>query len=247
MPAVFVHGNPETTAIWDAMFAHLSRKDVIALSPPGFGSPVPDGFDATSDSYVAWLVRELERIGQPIDLVGHDWGGAHVVRVVMSRPDLVRSWASDILGCFEPDYVWHDLARTWQTPGVGEQAVASAVNEPVEQRAARLRTMGLGAAADRVAAGRTADMGRCVLALYRSAAQPAMANWGRDLPNAAKKPGLAIVPTEDHYTGGEDMARRGAGRAGARVALMHGRGHWWMCEDPVQGAAVLDRFFASLS
>ncbi len=172
MPAVFVHGNPETTAIWDAMVEHLSRRDVIALSPPGFGSPIPDGFDATSDSYVAWLVRELERIGQPIDLVGHDWGGAHVVRVAMSRPDLVRSWASDILGCFEPDYVWHDMARTWQTPGAGEQAVASAVNEPVEERAARLRTMGLGAAADRVAAGRTADMGHCVLALYRSAAQP---------------------------------------------------------------------------
>jgi len=247
MPAVFVHGNPEIAAIWDAMFDRLARKDVIALSPPGFGAPVPGGFDASADSYVQWLVAELERIAPPIDLVGHDWGGAHVLRVAMSRPDLIRSWVSDIVGCFEPDYVWHDNARTWQTPGAGEQAVAAAVSAPVDARAARFRSLGLGAAAERVASAMDAEMGRCILSLYRSAAQPAMATWGRNLPSAASRPGLAIVPTEDRYTGGEDMARRGGARAGARVALLHGRGHWWMCEDPAEGAAVLDNFFTSLS
>ena len=35
MPAVFVHGNPESAAIWDELFTHLARKDVVALSPPG--------------------------------------------------------------------------------------------------------------------------------------------------------------------------------------------------------------------
>jgi len=247
MPAVFVHGNPETSAIWDVLFEHLSRKDVVALSPPGFGAPAPEAFDATADAYLQWLVSELERIDRPIDLVGHDWGGGHVLRVAMSRPDLIRSWASDIVGCFEPDYVWHEMARTWQTPAAGEQAVAAAVSAPVAARAARLRSLGVGAAADRVAAAFDATMGRCILALYRSAAQPAMANWGRDLPNAAARPGLAIVPTGDQYTGGEALATRGAARAGARVAVLQGRGHWWMCEDPAQGAGILDQFFASLT
>ena len=36
------------------------------------------------------------------------------------RPELVRSWVSDALSLFEPDYVWHDLAQLWQTPGDGE-------------------------------------------------------------------------------------------------------------------------------
>src|SRR4051794_38842928 len=99
MPAVFVHGNPETPAIWDQLFAHLTRKDVIALSPPGFGAPVPDGFDASADAYVQWLAHALESIERPIDLVGHDWGGAHVLRIAMERPDLIRSWTTDIAGC----------------------------------------------------------------------------------------------------------------------------------------------------
>jgi pimeloyl-ACP methyl ester carboxylesterase len=107
MPAVFVHGNPETAAIWDDLLPQLPRNDVVTLSPPGFGAPVPDGFNATADEYRDWLGRELERIDGPIDLVGHDWGGAHVMRISMERPELIRSWATDVLGLFDPDYVWH--------------------------------------------------------------------------------------------------------------------------------------------
>ena len=44
---VFVHGVPETAAIWDPLIAALGRDDVVALSPPGFGAPVPEGFEAT--------------------------------------------------------------------------------------------------------------------------------------------------------------------------------------------------------
>jgi len=247
MPAVFVHGNPETAAIWDELFTHLARKDAVALSPPGFGVPVPPQFDATADAYLHWLAGELERIGGTVDLVGHDWGGAHVLRLAMARPDLIRSWVSDIAGCFEPDYVWHDMAQTWQTPGAGEDAVARTVAAPAAVRADRFRSLGMGAASDRVAAAIDADMGRCILSLYRSGAQPSMANWGRDLPAAAKRPGLVIVPTEDQYTGGEAMALRAAARAGARSVVLQGRGHWWMCEDPALGARVLNEFFASLT
>jgi hypothetical protein len=44
------------------------------------------------------------------------------------------------------------------------------------------------------------------LALYRSAAQSAMARLGEQLGNAAARPGL-VIPTEDGYTGGERRAR----------------------------------------
>ena len=77
---------------------------------------MPHGWGATVEEYRLWLVGELEAVGEPVDLVGHDWGGGHVANVAMTRPDLLRSWCSDILGVFEPDYVWHDMAQVWQTP-----------------------------------------------------------------------------------------------------------------------------------
>jgi pimeloyl-ACP methyl ester carboxylesterase len=47
MTAVFVHGNPETAAVWRPLLAVLDREDVMCLSPPGFGAPLPSGFGAT--------------------------------------------------------------------------------------------------------------------------------------------------------------------------------------------------------
>jgi pimeloyl-ACP methyl ester carboxylesterase len=247
MPIVLVHGNPETDAIWDDLRRHLGSHEVVALSPPGFGAPVPVGFGATSDDYVAWLGAELEGVPGPIDLVGHDWGGGHVLRLVAARPELVRSWATDIAGCFDPAYVWHERARVWQTPGAGEAAIAQQRAAPAEQRALLYEGLGMSKdAAARCAAAFDDDMGRCILALYRSAAQPKMAEWGADLSGARSRPGLVIIPTEDQYTGGEAPARRTAERAGARVAVLAGLGHWWMCQDPQRGADVLRAFVSSL-
>ena len=247
MTVVLVHGNPETEAIWDELRTHLGRDDVVALSPPGFGAPVPEGFGATSDDYAAWLAAELERIPGPIDLVGHDWGGGHVIRVAMGTPELIRSWVMDIAGCFDPEYVWHDFAQVWQTPQAGEAAIAGMVATPVEARAQQFEGLGMSRdVAARVAAASNAEMGRCILSLYRSAAQPRMTEWGKDLPKAKARPGLVIIATEDHFTGGEVLARRSAERAGAKVAMLPGLGHWWMCQDPKAGAEALKGFFATL-
>jgi pimeloyl-ACP methyl ester carboxylesterase len=116
MTAVFVNGNPETSAIWDSLLGELERRDTLRLSPPGFGAPIPDGFPCTGSAYRDWLIEALEALGQPVDLVGHDVGGSTTLRVAMARPDLLRSWVSDSLGTYDPEYVWHDLARGWQSP-----------------------------------------------------------------------------------------------------------------------------------
>ena len=246
MTVVLVHGNPETDAVWGPLLAELNRDDVVRLSPPGFGAPVPDGWGATVEEYRVWLVGELERFGEPVDLVGHDWGGGHVVNVAMTRPDLLRSWCSDVLGIYEPDYVWHEMAQVWQTPGAGEQAAAGMVHDP-GARAAGLVARGVTPeVAEEFARSWTDDMVRCVLALYRDAAQPALARLGEQLPAAAARPGLAIQATGDHFVGTEEMRRRGAERAGARVAVLDGVGHWWMLQDPARGAAVLAEFWASV-
>jgi pimeloyl-ACP methyl ester carboxylesterase len=248
MTAVFVNGNPETDAIWGPLLAEIGRADVVRLCPPGFGAPVPDGFACSPEAYRAWLAAELEAIGAPVDLVGHDIGGSAVVGVAMTRPDLLRTWVSDSLGAFDPEYVWHDLAQGWQTPDVGERSVAEMLGGPLDGRVERMAGLGIpGPVAEQLAAGQGPEMGRAILAFYRSAAQPVMAELGRGLPAAARRPGLAIIGTEDHFVGSVDMRRRSAARAGARVAVLDGLGHWWMVQDPARAAEVLTSFWAEPS
>jgi pimeloyl-ACP methyl ester carboxylesterase len=248
---VLVHGNPETVAVWDPLVAALGEAgitDVVPLSPPGFGAPVPPGFEATVDGYRDWLSTELERLDGPLDLVGHDWGGGHVATALMARPELARSWANDVLGVFEPDYVWHDLAQAWQTPGVGEQHVAAMLGGTPAEKAERLVGLGISPeVADGMAAGQDEVMQACVLRLYREAAQPAMARRGEALEKLAARPGLAILATEDHFAGDEAVRRRAAERAGAQVAVLRGLGHWWMVQDPDRSVGVLTAFWAGLS
>jgi pimeloyl-ACP methyl ester carboxylesterase len=248
MPAVFVHGNPETAAVWEPLLAELAgfRTDLVCLSPPGFGAPLPAGFGATHADYRDWLAEELTAFGEPVDLVGHDLGGGHVVNVVLSRPDLVRSWVSDVLGVYDPGYEWHELARRWQTPGVGEADVAARFGGTAAARTAVLVERGMSRpVAARVAAGQDEAMGRAVLTLYRSAAAAGAPGLGLPLERAAARPGLAVLATADHVVGTETR-RRAAARAGAQVAVLDGLGHWWMTEDPARGASALTGFWTSL-
>ena len=248
MTVVLVHGNPETDAIWGPLVDALGRTDVVRLSPPGFGAPLPDDFAATYTAYRDWLGDELGRFPEPVDLVGHDWGGGHAVNLVMHHPELVRSWVSDVLGIYDPDYVWHDMARVWQTPGDGEGLVDAMLGGTVGERADRIASLGIPAdIAAALAEGQTPEMGRAILKLYRSAAQPALSDIARDLDAAAARPGLSIVATEDGYVGTEEMKRRAAAHAGARTEVLDGLGHWWMLQDPQRGADALTRFWESLT
>ncbi len=249
MTVVLVHGVPETAAVWDPLVEELGKlgeTDPLRLSPPGFGAPVPDGFVATMDGYRDWLIAELESIDAPVDLLGHDWGGGHVLNVAIGRPDLMRTWVSDVLGVLDPDYVWHDMAQQWQTPEVGEAVVAGFAAMSVAERTEFLAGAGMSAdVAAGVAPGIDDVMGQCILTLYRSAAQPAVALAGERLEAAAARPGMALLPTEDGFVGSIELPRRSARRAGARIEPLEGLGHWWMTQDPAGAARVLVDFWSA--
>ena len=101
-----------------------------------------------------------------MDVVGHDWGALLAVRAISLAPDRVRSWA--VGGApLDPDYEWHQAARLWQTPGVGER-VMEETTAPAMEKA--LAAAGVPAADAAEAAARVdSTMKRCILALYRSA------------------------------------------------------------------------------
>ena len=241
MTAVLVHGVPETARLWDALRSELQRDDVVALSLPGFGNPLPEGFEPTKDAYADWLIGEVEALGQPVDLVGHDWGGGFALRLVSIRPDLVRTWVLDAAGMADPDFAWHDFARMWQTPGEGEAFMEGWLAASPADKAA---TFGAGEepseSVQAMAAAIDRTMTDAILTLYRSAVRT-QDDWGDDFVDIPR-PGLVLVPSEDPFLDGA-AARRSATRAGAGVVDLEGQGHWWMLADPSGAAQLLEAFW----
>jgi pimeloyl-ACP methyl ester carboxylesterase len=244
MPAVFVHGVPDSASMWDPLRSHLERQDVVALTLPGFGTPVPDHWRATKEEYADWIVDQLRDIGEPVDLVGHDWGGILVQRVASTHPELIRSLACGS-GPLDRSYVWHPMAQLWQTPGAGEELTAGMVALPVPDRVEGLA--GAGSPPDLAAEqARQIDerMTSCILALYRSAitvgeewedgvaampARPALVLWGRDDP--------FVTP---------EIAERLARRIDAELIVFDDCGHWWPCERAAESAPALERLWSSV-
>jgi pimeloyl-ACP methyl ester carboxylesterase len=115
----------------------------------------------------------------------------------------------------------------------------------LEDRAGRMAALGIPMDIA-TSAAQGPEMGRAILLLYRSARQPAMAEAGRALQNAAARPGLSLLATDDPYIGPADNRRRAADLAGAGTEALEGLGHWWMLQDPARGAAALTRFWETV-
>jgi pimeloyl-ACP methyl ester carboxylesterase len=237
MPAFLVHGVPDTHRLWDGVRSHLSRKDVVAPDMPGFGSGTPPGWTATKEAYADWLIAEIEKLGEPVDLVGHDWGSLLVQRIVSLRPDLIRTWACGN-GPVDREYVWHDMAQQWQTPGVGE---------------ALMQFMGGDAMIEGlVAGGVPADvapdvvshiderMKTCILALYRSAVRVGE-EW-EDGVAKITRPALVLWGREDPFVAPQ-FAERLAARVRGRLHFFDGCGHFWPHERPKETAELLEAFW----
>jgi pimeloyl-ACP methyl ester carboxylesterase len=238
MPAVLVHGVPDTYRLWNPVCAHLTRGDVLALSLPGFGSSVPNGFDASKEAYVAWLIREIECVGAPVDLVGHDWGATLALRVVSLRPDLIRTWACGS-GVIDVDYVWHDIAQQWQTPGVGEQVMDMLGPEAMEEG---LVAVGVPRPlAHESVQYMDATMKQCILRLYRSAVHVG-AEWQADTEKITR-PALILWGANDPYAG-VPIAQRLAARVRGELVVFEHCGHWWPLQRPAETTAALERFWA---
>ena len=92
---------------------------------------------------------------------------------------------------------------------------------------------------------RDAELGRCVLSLYRSAAQPKMQELGKRLKTTEQRPGLVIIATEDHYTGTQEMCASVAKDLGASIHTLNGLGHWWMFEGAASAAEALLNHWAT--
>lgn len=238
MPAYLIHGVPDSPAVWDAVRARLARPDVVTPTLPGFaGTPLPAGFGASCDEYAAWLVADIARLGAPVDLVGHDWGGLLALRVASLRPELVRTLAVGS-SPLDLEYRWHDTAVAWQTPGVGEQLMAMFGGDVAIER---LVAVGVPRTAAEATVARVDErMKDVILRLYRSAVDVS-ARWA-PATEAIRCPALVVWPVDDPFVE-RRFGTRLAERIQATLLEVDG-GHWWPLTHPREVAAALERLWA---
>lgn len=238
MPAVFVHGVPDTHRVWKTLIRRLRRDDVVTVSLPGFGCEVPPGFDCGKEAYCDWLLSEVDNVGGPVDLVAHDWGAILALRVASLEPKLIRTWA--VGGApLDPEYEWHKVAKLWQTPEVGEQVMEKLTPETL---APGLAAAGV-PAEDATEAARHVDetMKRSILALYRSGVRVG-AEWEHGLTRVSG-PGLVLWGADDPYAA-PVFGSRLASRTGARFVTYARCGHWWQLERAGEVAKELETLWA---
>ena len=241
MPAVLVHGVPDTELMWERLVAALDRQDVVELSLPGFATEVPAGWTATKEAYADWLGARLEEFGEPVDLVGHDWGAILCQRVASIRPDLIRTLAVGS-GPLDVEYEWHALAQAMQTAEVGEQVMAKLVETAPEDLAAGLAAGGAGPELAAIQARHIdARMAGCILALYRSAIDVG-AEWQPAVAAMAPHPAMVFHGADDAFVPVE-IARRLAERIDAELIVYPDTGHWWAWERAQDAGAALTRLW----
>ena len=124
VPALCVHGFPETSFMWRHVIAALAESGRRAVAPdlPGFGDSPPDP-PGTWERQVEALERFRSTLGVDRCVpVVHDWGGLIALAWACDHPDAVRALAISSTGFFA-DGKWHGMATAMREPGTGEQLV----------------------------------------------------------------------------------------------------------------------------
>jgi pimeloyl-ACP methyl ester carboxylesterase len=130
LPLVLLHAGGSSGAQWGKVAEQLSAEHrLIAPDLLGFGAteawPEPGGL---THDLQAELVAEVVRAesAAALDIVGHSYGGATAIRLLLAQPQLVRS-----LVLIEPIVSW--LLNDAGDPGYGESVrVARAFIESVD-------------------------------------------------------------------------------------------------------------------
>lgn len=233
-PKLFIHGVPDSPAVWRpliAMLGDMPESTIHTPALPGFTAPPPKDFTPTKDNYADWLVKQIEMLHAtqgPIDIIGHDWGAILALRAASLRPKLIHSWV--ISGAvIHPDYRGHVTAKRWATPLLGELIMALASPSVIKKT---LIEEGL---PEDIAAEESSHWNkstrRCILGLYRSAKGLRFTgDWLSDLACLPAK-GLVLWGENDPYVDarfGESFA------AGCAVPFHIGAdaGHWMIAQRP---------------
>ena len=242
-PILFLHGNPDTSDIWEAVICRL-RPQFWCIAPdlPGFGrSSVPRDFDFSFENLEHFLDRLVEGIPMslPLNLVTHDFGGAVGMAWAVQHPEKVRRIVVINHPFFVADYRWHIWARMWRTPILGELSLLT-LNWPAFYRIMRHDSRLLTRDAIRhTYSFLTPKWKRMVLRLYRAADPAAFREWEpRMLRLTAQVPVLVLWGNHDPAIPIWVADRFGA----QKVVHFPESGHWPPAEVPDRVAEEIQDF-----
>jgi haloalkane dehalogenase len=244
-PAVLLHGNPDSSLLWQAtMDAMAPRFHCIAPDLPGYGlSTAPADFDYSLDGqadFVDALMRTLG-IHEPVNLVGHDFGGIFCMAWMSRHPRKVRRLALSNTAFFA-DYAWHFWARLWRRPGFGELSMAL-MNRPAFGLVYRRGSPAVPSRYVRAAYELvTPDVKRNILRLYRAVRPASFEGWEARYFQAAQ-----TVPVQVLWGDGDPyIPDRFAERFHARrVVHVPRAGHWLPAVAPQAVARHLIEYFGA--
>ena len=224
---------PQSGEMWRPF---VERTGGDAPDLPGFGkSAKPNDGDYSFRGLGRWVsdyTRELERYS----LVVHDWGAVGLLAAI-ERPEAIERLVIIDAVPLLPGYRWHQIARMWRRPLVGEAFMGLSSKRGFKLLAKRqARTDVPEVVIDEAIDGiwRYFDHGtqRAILRLYRSADEPLLVEAGRDL-GRIQAPTLVVWGADDPYIPAK-FAQGYADALGgpAEVEIVDGAAHWPWYEKP---------------
>jgi pimeloyl-ACP methyl ester carboxylesterase len=236
--AVFLHGNPGSHLDWQQLVGGVGEFGrALAFDMPGFGqADKPRDFDYRVEGYAAYIAGALEELGvRRAHLVVHDFGGAFGFCWGAAHPDALASVLMFNTGTWTNGR-WHQAARTWRRPVVGELVMAL-----LNRRTWRKR-MSAGprlpeAFIDRMYDDFDHGTRRAVLRLYRATPlpYPPASEWLETL-RSLDRPASIVWGASDPFLGQRRVEDLQGPFPSAEVTLLEGSGHFPFADDP-QGSA----------
>lgn len=244
---VFLHGNPGSCLDWEDLVGRVGEFGrALAFDMPGFGqADKPRDFDYRIEGYAAFTAGALAELGvQKVHLVVHDFGGAFGFCWGAQHPDSLCSAVMFNTGTWT-HHRWHQTARLWRRPLVGELVMA------LTNRRAWRRGMSA-AEGERSLPPRFVDRmyddfdrgtKRAVLRLYRATPlpYPPASEWMATLA-ALDRPALIAWGASDPFLGERRVEDLKGPFPSADTAMLEGSGHFPFADNPERSAEVIVPF-----
>ncbi len=242
-----LHGYPESSHMFAPLVGAAAGAGWRALAPdlPGYGDSDPDPPHTWARMVDAVEAFWRERIGEPVALVVHDWGGLIGLRWACEHPEAVRGLVISDTGFF-PDGRWHGLADAMRAEGQGEQIVDGLTRESFGQLLRGISPAFDDDAVDeyyKAFADETRRRGQ--LELYRSGEFSELEAYDGKLA-ALGVPTLVLWGEDDPFAPVAGAHRFAREIPHARLEVLAGTGHFIFDEAPEQATASVLEFLDAL-
>lgn len=234
VPTLFLHGIPDSGAVWDDVTRAVSASyRCLVPDLPGFGqSAIPADFQVSLDSMAEFVDDFLVAVGisEPLNLVVHDIGGPFGLAWAVRHPEKVRI-ITIMNTVFQSEYRWHRYGRICRTPILGE-LLQLLTSQSGLARSMRANSGLIKPSREHISTtyrAFTRSVRDMVLRVYRGLDPQVFQAWDTELRALASVvPSLVLWGDCDTYIDSRFAERFGA----MKVTRFPACGHWPMVEIP---------------